>query len=300
MTSPRKQTVVVPGRFGRQPTDFAMECSSESEGEAEGQAAGGKGSGSGLGQRDPAAVGRTTPGKQGREGRSKGAAYSTRPQTSRPTATHEQWGARRKSVKFKSATASSDVSGAVAGRLRVGPLVCIEKYEERTDQYGVGYVLSNGRVGILFNDRTSMVTKDNRSEVVLVGGEKSGLQEYDLEGPVPDDMAAKVKCFKKFKRRNQAEEEKSSSHGQAGSGSDAPILANKWKTIDGVATLFRLTDHTEIFFTADGTSIVLSYDRAEEHGEYEFGVLTYIQSQGRCVNLHLEDVMELDEEEEIY
>jgi len=121
-------------------------------------------------------------------------------------------------------------------------------------------------------------------------------------------MAAKVKCFKKFKRKNQKEEEKASRQGQARPGSEAarrttaepPILANKWKQIDGVATMFRLTDHAQIFFTSDGTSIVLSYDGAVEHGEYEFRVLTYIKSKDLCVNMYLEDVMQLGEEEEIY
>jgi len=185
MTSPKKQTVAIPGRL---PTDFAMECSSVSGGGAEAQAAGGKGPDGGLGQGDPWAVGQfvkapvaedgwTTPRKKYRERSSRRSPERTRPQTSKPTATRKLQvspATKRKNVKFKSTTPSSEDS-AVGDDIRVGPLVCIEKYEERTDQYGVGYVLSNNHVGILFNDRTSMITKDSRSEVVLVDGKKSGL-----------------------------------------------------------------------------------------------------------------------------
>jgi len=62
----------------------------------------------------------------------------------------------------------------------VGPLICIEKFNECTEEFGVSYLLSNGHLGILFNDGTYMIMKDTISESIFYAKKKDKFLEINL------------------------------------------------------------------------------------------------------------------------
>ena len=82
------------------------------------------------------------------------------------------------------------------------PEVWVEKYLDMSDKFGLGYVLSSGVVGALFNDSTKILLQPDGFNVVYIDRKKSKEEQENIRtfliSESPEDLKKKVKVLKHF------------------------------------------------------------------------------------------------------
>jgi polo-like kinase 1 len=168
-----------------------------------------------------------------------------------------------------------------------GPETWVTRWVDYTSKYGLGYMLSNGSIGIYFNDSTKIVlssdgntfeymerssrSRSGSHHAAEVARQKHTLKEY------PEALKKKVTLLNSFqgylqnqesKRKDPANDYELESRAR-GSGASSMTFVKKWIRTRH-AILFRMSNRTVQIRFFDGTEIILT-----SHGN----VVTYVGKQ---------------------
>ena len=182
----------------------------------------------------------------------------------------------------------SDLSRLVAsGADVIAPKVFISKWIDYSNKYGLGYQLTNGSVGVHFNDSTSIVLAANECNFEYLeyvkGTDKTVMnrQGYYVE-KYPEALHKKVTLLKYFKSYMQENLSKASQHCYQDLGKTANLdfLVKYMRTKHAV--LFRLTNNAVQINFFDHTKLILSCSGL---------VITFIDRGKAMVTYSLYDIL---------
>ncbi|MCQ2818294.1 MAG: CDC5/polo family serine/threonine-protein kinase [archaeon] len=166
---------------------------------------------------------------------------------------------------------SDTKSGAV-----VGSDIWVKKWIDYSSKYGMGYVLSNGHVGIYFNDSTKIIYKPMGLNFIYVERKPSEKVEiittHLLSEDFQKDLQKKVILLQHFKQylldesRNEQQEKKESDNID----DKNFVYVKKWMRTKH-AILFRLSNKIVQVCFLDQTEIILSS---------ETKLVTYVNKKG--------------------
>jgi len=156
-----------------------------------------------------------------------------------------------------------------------GPSVWVTTWVDYTSKYGLGYMLSNGSVGVYFNDSTKIVLASDgvcgeyvdRSPAPTDGGPKPEAHRTSFTlSSFPPELNKKVTLLKHFrgylleqyKSQTVKCEEESAAMAVGGPSSNIPFVKKWVKTRHAI--LFRMSNRVVQINFFDHTAIVLSSD----------------------------------------
>ena len=164
--------------------------------------------------------------------------------------------------------------------------IFLRKWVE-AEKYGFGYILSNGNVGVYFNDNTKILYKPNGNNFVYIDNNEKA-EFFMFKQELSKDLNKKVILLKTFKGY-LFEEAKDTKESNTGEG----ILANQYIYLRKFAKtkhsiLFRLSNKTVQINFHDNTEIILSQENK---------TVTYINKKGEKFMYPLNIALDTDNKE---
>lgn len=221
----------------------------------------------------------------------------TEPMT--PTLHGQDGSARTESTKGLGIVASGGASSGRLGQQSGGsPELWVTKWVDYSSKYGVGYTLSDGSLGVYFNDST---------KVILVGGRFDYITRRTQERPevrstytfdeYPEDLKKKVtllRHFKNYMSSDALEKKDGATVGESGLPQEHPKPASvsessqaayvkKW-TRNKHAILFQLSNKIVQVMFFDKTEAVLS---SRSH------TVTYVDKRGHLCEYPLSSALDV-------
>lgn len=151
---------------------------------------------------------------------------------------------------------------------RHGPVnaqkVLISKYVDYSSKYGIGYKLSNGSYGVLYNDSTKMLLNENLYDFIYIRRESSSQKElldslinhYDF-GNYPPSLKKKVILLQHFKSYLDGVKFEAPTKAPFPKTDYEEIFLKKWKRAKK-AILFRLSNKVIQVIFQDSSELILS------------------------------------------
>lgn len=148
-----------------------------------------------------------------------------------------------------------------------GSDVYVKKWVDYSSKYGMGYLLSNGCAGVVFNDSTKILLDSKETNFIYVdkkGHDKQDLiQEYTMAN-YPKDLQKKVTLMQHFKSHLEGEDAKNKTEtpkDQTGAGEEmkklVSVYVKKWMKTKH-AIMFRMNNKVVQVIFQDQTEILLS------------------------------------------
>ena len=139
-----------------------------------------------------------------------------------------------------------------------GNEVTVNKWVDYSNKYGLGYLLSNGAIGVVFNDSTKILIHSRREEFIYYerqSGENVEIGEVFDINEAPNELNKKIRLLNHFKI---CFEEDSKREGEVnGNQNENSVYVKKWiKTKNAI--LFRLSNKIVQVIFKDRTEIILS------------------------------------------
>lgn len=145
-------------------------------------------------------------------------------------------------------------------------LVYIKKWINCSAKYGIGYILSNGLVGVLFNDSTKIVLS-HHNQFDYIERSKADKKEYIknyILGEHPAELKKKVTLLKRAKEQLERNEEVFASPNDLDTAAivDKAIYLKKWaSTSNGI--VFRLSNKIIQANFYDNTELIINPETHE-------------------------------------
>jgi len=182
----------------------------------------------------------------------------------------------------KQASAAPSAPPKVVPEAEASANVWISKWVDYSNKYGLGYQLSDGSVGVLFNDTTKMVLSSNQSDIDFVDRDANGATTSKVTmTDYPKDMSKKVTLLKYFK--NYMNEHLLNGGNQNGTGA-APgatlVHMKKWMRTK-TAIVFRLSTNVIQINFFNHMKIVLNVP---------MGMVTFINLEREINTYRLADI----------
>lgn len=137
--------------------------------------------------------------------------------------------------------------------------VCVNKWVDYSNKYGLGYNLTNGATGVYFNDSSKIIMQLNSEKFKYFerkSGEKQDSCTTYTMNEYPKEIQKKVTLLNHFKKYLQEESKQQSDIGAKGDNDDE-VFVKKWiKTKHAV--MFRLSNKIVQVKFQDQTEIILS------------------------------------------
>ena len=156
-----------------------------------------------------------------------------------------------------------------------GPKVWIKKWVDYSNKYGLGYILSNGQVGIYFNDATKIISEEKSFYYISYNDstKEDSVTKYSYDS-FPAEIRKKLTLlehFRKYLEIDESIEEK-----------NEIVYVKKWMLNDH-ATVFRLSNRVvQIRFTDRSEILLCSISKT----------VTYIDRSGKIEATLLRNAME--------
>eukprot|EP00042_Codosiga_hollandica_P041887 m.378083 g.378083 ORF g.378083 m.378083 type:complete len:673 (+) comp56194_c0_seq6:68-2086(+) len=100
----------------------------------------------------------------------------------------------------RQSSATSEFKPASLSEDKINECVYISKWVDYSNKYGLGYQLTNGSVGVLFNDGTKMVLAPDQNNIEFIDRDSLGADTTLMTMTAfPDSMSKKVTLLKYFK-----------------------------------------------------------------------------------------------------
>ena len=185
---------------------------------------------------------------------------------------------------------TKDKGGASA---TTGPDIWVKKWIDYSSKYGLGYVLSNGHVGVYFNDSTKIIYKPLGLNFIYVERKPSERVEiittHLLNEEFQKDLHKKVILLQHFKsylleeNKNNPQEKKESDNIDEKN----YVYVKKWMRTKH-AILFRLSNKIVQVCFLDQTEIILSS---------ETKIVTYVNKKGERLTYPLSNALDSNNSE---
>jgi len=159
------------------------------------------------------------------------------------------------------------MSGAIDGfsappKIANGNEIRVKKWVDYSSKYGLGYLLSNGQVGVYFNDSTKIIFDTKTKNFNYMDRRPSDKQDvvtiYSLEN-YPEEIKKKVTLLQHFKNYLEGEKKEDNQIDEEIDAKYSGVYVKKWMKTKH-ALMFRLsnkivqvnfTDHTEIILNSE-------------------------------------------------
>ncbi|KAF7725133.1 Cell cycle serine/threonine-protein kinase cdc5/MSD2 [Apophysomyces ossiformis] len=162
--------------------------------------------------------------------------------------------------------------------------VFVDRWIDFTGKYGLGYELSDGTRGVLFNDQTSMTTNDNTT--FLYNNPCSHEEKIFNKADTPENLKKKVHLIQKFKQYM----DKHLSHVAA----DLPEPSS---TITGVILSQFMVNEESVVFRLNNDVIQVNFFKRLKLILYEAAnQLVYIDDKRQLLKYSLSDAVASDDE----
>lgn len=175
-------------------------------------------------------------------------------------------GAIEKSFCFhsrnKSTKVGSDSKAMACAPLKGQAAVAVNKWVDYSNKYGVGYLLTNGNVGVYFNDSSQIIVSRNGHNFEYVprrGQSCTSNREAHTITNYPSSLKKKVTLLNHFNvyLKNKSSRGKATSTDQGPVVTGNMVYVKKWLRTNH-AILFRLSNQTVQVIFFDQTEILLS------------------------------------------
>jgi len=167
--------------------------------------------------------------------------------------------------------------------VKTWPVVRILHWTDHTAGYGLGYTMSDGTVGILYNDKSKAImdAKQESFNYITVGAAKKEIcARYTLK-QYPGELRDKVMDLEQFNKNFTKKGQKATPEMMVKK-ADKPLYVRKWLNTK-YAALFRMnTEDLHVIFV-DNSMLVLSANGKK---------LQYINKRGefRCYNIEVDSL----------
>ena len=160
--------------------------------------------------------------------------------------------------------------------------VYIKKWIDYSMKYGLGYILSNGHVGVYFNDSTKIIYKPNGANFIYIERKvdrNENISSHDFNENFNKDLNKKVILLNHFKSylleeaKNTIVEKKTSENIDE----NKFVYLKKWMK----------TKHSTLFRLSNKLVQVCFIDQTEIHLSSETKVVTYVNKRGERLTFHL-------------
>mmetsp|Transcript_2558 Transcript_2558/g.2175 ORF Transcript_2558/g.2175 Transcript_2558/m.2175 type:complete len:212 (+) Transcript_2558:1297-1932(+) len=166
--------------------------------------------------------------------------------------------------------------------------VWVKKWVDYSSKYGLGYLLSNGCVGVFFNDSTKILLNGNQNNFDYIERKQNEKQDTVVSHTMdkyPQELTKKVTLLQHFK--SYLENDSKKLNLENASEMSQTVYVKKWmKTRHAI--MFRLSNKiVQVNFT-DKTEIILSSENK---------IVTYVNKKGDRSNYPLATALECDNPE---
>ena len=165
-------------------------------------------------------------------------------------------------------------------------LIWVSKWIDYSSKYGLGYLLSNGDSGVVFNDSSKIVIQSGSKRFFYIeraSNKKEYSAAYSCED-YPQELYKKFTIFQHFRGYLEADKEAASKVNESDS---IPVYVKKWIRTKR-AILFRFANKGVQVSFQDQTEVILS-------GEQR--ILTYINKKKEKVTLPMNKALEEPDQE---
>ena len=150
----------------------------------------------------------------------------------------------------------------------------MKKWVDYSSKYGLGYILSNGSIGVFFNDSTKIVLEpsgQNFNYIERRGPEKIDIANTHTLTEYPKDLQKKVTLLQHFRSYLEGDKNGETANAdEAGTEKETPVYVKKWMRTRH-AIMFRLSNKVVQVNFQDSTEIILCS---------ESRVVTYVNKKG--------------------
>ena len=168
--------------------------------------------------------------------------------------------------------------------------VCCKKWIDYSSKYGLGYILSDGNVGVYFNDSTKIIYRPNGANFIYI--ERNPQEKVEIITPhlfseeFGKDLNKKVILLQHFKAYLLEEEKNAPAERKESENIDEKhyVYVKKWMKTKH-AILFRLSNKIVQVCFLDQTEIILSS---------ETKIVTYMDKKGVRTTYPLNTALESD------
>jgi len=181
---------------------------------------------------------------------------------------------------------SGPLTGFSRGKSTSNKETWVKKWVDYSSKYGMGYLLSNGSSGVLFNDNTKMLLDSKGQKLSYFEKNKNEKQESSSSYQItdyPKELQKKVTLLQHFKNYLGGNEKlNNESNTERDSLSENDIYIKKWVKTKN-ATMFRLSNKiVQVNFT-DKTELIMNSENK---------VVTYVNKKGERSNFPLTTALE--------
>jgi len=166
--------------------------------------------------------------------------------------------------------------------------ICLKKWIDYSSKYGLAYTLSDGHVGLYFNDSTKIIYKPNGTKFIYIEGSSvkntEKISTHLLTEEFSKDLDKKVNLFKHFKAELLKENKNIEIETKESENIDEKeyIFINKW---------FR-TGHAFVFRLSNKSVHVIFFDKSEIFLNYINNTVKYLDKNGQLYLYPLDTALE--------
>mmetsp|Transcript_25403 Transcript_25403/g.44891 ORF Transcript_25403/g.44891 Transcript_25403/m.44891 type:complete len:604 (-) Transcript_25403:145-1956(-) len=182
------------------------------------------------------------------------------------------------------------------------PEIWVTKWVDYASKYGVGYVLSDGSIGVHFNDSTKIILVPNGTHFDYVTRRTKEKPEeratYSWEG-FPEDLKKKVTLLRHFKNYMMTDILERKDGASAGESSlKVAKLSNKAKVVSAPGQVpfvkkWTRNKHAIMFQLSNKTVQVIFFDKTEAVLSSRSHTVTYVDKKGQVQAYPLTNVLDV-------
>ena len=165
--------------------------------------------------------------------------------------------------------------------------ICVHKWVDYSNKYGLGYILTNGDTGVFFNDSSKILIEQNSGKFKYYerksGEKQDSCMSYSLN-EFPKDLQKKITLLNHFQKYLEGDTKPENELPRNGEKQDDDVYVKKWiKTKHAI--MFRLSNKIVQVKFKDHTEIILSS---------ESRLVTYITKKLERIVYRLSNALESD------
>jgi polo-like kinase 1 len=198
----------------------------------------------------------------------------------RPATTVDNKSKNNASSRVPGRTSKSNVGTEIAG-----PDVWVQKWVDYSSKYGLGYLLSNGSIGVFFNDSSKIILETGTSDFNYIERKLPDRQEVIYPNNLnsySDELKKKVTLLQHFKSYLEGESPANPIKADADADKKNMVYVKKWMRTKH-AIMFRLSNKIVQVCFLDRTEIILSS---------ESRVVTYVNKKQERSTYDLSSALE--------
>jgi len=179
------------------------------------------------------------------------------------------------------------------------PELWVTKWVDYSSKYGVGYILSDGSIGVYFNDSTKIILVNDGSQFDYVTRrtqEKPEMRTTHTFDDYPEDLKKKVTLLRHFKNYMLTDVLEKKDGATAGESSLQPAAYRKQASEPGQTPFVKKwtrNKHAIMFQLSNKIVQVVFFDKTEAVLSSKSHTVTYVDKKGQVCSYPLSNVLDV-------